>query len=136
MAWTRVRGLRPLELGTPGGLRKKLTDLVLAGTKTGTAGLLSLDYEAEGGPVEHVGERLALVDEHDRAMAIVRVTAVDVVPFGRVTDDFARSEGEGFDDYALWAAAHRRYWEREVAVITDETPVVCLNFELTSEDPC
>jgi uncharacterized protein YhfF len=39
--WARVNELRTLGLGTPGDMRADLNALVLAGTKTATAGLLA-----------------------------------------------------------------------------------------------
>ncbi|WP_344834001.1 hypothetical protein [Nonomuraea dietziae] len=48
----RIDGLRVLGLGTPGGLRAELNDLVLSGAKTGTAGLLEHDYRAEDEELE------------------------------------------------------------------------------------
>jgi hypothetical protein len=46
--WPRLDGLRALELGTPGEMRVRLNDLVVAGLKTATAGTLA-EYEREGG---------------------------------------------------------------------------------------
>ncbi|MFC7719990.1 ASCH domain-containing protein [Nonomuraea recticatena] len=93
--WGRIEGLRVLGLGTPGGLRAELNGLVLSGAKTGTAGLLEHDYRAEGEELERAGERLALVDDDDQPIAVIEVTAVEVVPFGEVTWEFADSEGRG-----------------------------------------
>lgn len=130
MGWGRVDGLRPLELGTPGRLRQELTDLVLAGEKRATAGLLSADYEDEGEAVEHVGELLALVDDHGDRVGTVRVERVEVVRFDDVTDDFARAEGEGFTGHDSWASAHRAFWAGTGRVVGADTPVVCLEFTL------
>jgi len=74
----RIDGLRTLELGSPGELREWLNGLVLAGTKQ--AGLLELDYRAESENVEHVGERLVLMDDTGARLAEVAVTAVQIVP--------------------------------------------------------
>jgi hypothetical protein len=52
--WPRIDGLRVLELGTPGDMRRWLNDLVLSGTKKATAGRLA-DYEAEGEELEQPG---------------------------------------------------------------------------------
>lgn len=60
--WPRVDGLRAVELGAPGEMRQWLNDLVLSGRKRATAGLLEGDYRAESEEVEHLGERLALLD--------------------------------------------------------------------------
>ncbi|MDN4173171.1 ASCH domain-containing protein [Nocardioides sp. SOB77] len=129
VTWPRVGRLRALELGTPGGLREELNGLVLAGEKQATAGLLA-EYDDEDEELEHVGERLALVDDDGRHVATVEVTAVDVVAFGDVPWSFAQAEGEGDADLADWREGHRRYWARLGTPVTDETSVVCLRFRL------
>lgn len=131
MAFPRVDGLRALELGTSGSeLQRELNALVLAGEKRATAGLLS-EYADEGEELETVGEEQYLVDAEGRAIARIRYTRVDVVPFAEVTWEFAQAEGEGFTDIDDWRSAHRRYWQRESGIdVTDEEPVVCLWFEV------
>lgn len=129
MPWPRIDGLRTMELGTPGELRQRLNAFVLHGDKRGTAGLLA-DYDAEGEQLEQPGERLVLVDDDGAEIGRIEVTKVDVVPFAQVSDDFARSEGEGYADRAEWAVAHRRFWQAQGAHVHDTTPVVCIRFEL------
>lgn len=129
MAWPRVDGLRALELGTPGDLREELNRLVLAGRKRATAGLLS-EYADEGEPIEHFGERLALLDSAGAHVATVQVTAVEVVPFGDVPWSFALAEGEGDADLEEWREGHGRFWEGEGTPVTDDTSVVCVRFVL------
>ncbi len=129
MAFLRVDGMRTMELGTPGGLRQRLNDRVLHGDKRGTAGLLT-EYSAEGEELERPGERLVLVDDDGTEVGRIEVTRVDVVPFAQVSDEFARSEGEGYADSAGWADAHRRYWQAQGASVDDATSVVCIRFEL------
>ena len=85
MAFPVVGGLRAVEFGTPGELRQRLVQLVLDGNKRATAGLLS-EYEQENEPLEHVGERLAVVDDHGRNVTTIRVTEVVVSRFADVPD--------------------------------------------------
>jgi cystathionine gamma-synthase len=122
-------GLRPLELGSPGVMRRELTSLVLAGAKTATTGLLA-DYEAEGEPVEQPGERLALVDDVGARIGVVRVTRVEHTTFAQVSERLARDEGEGFASVADWQRAHRDFWASEGVVVEDGTEVVCTWFVL------
>ncbi len=131
MSWPRVDGLRAMELGTEGAMRAELNGLVLAGVKQGTAGLLE-EYEAEGEVMEHPGEVLVLVDDDLAEVGRIRITGVEVVPFSQVSDEFARSEGEGFAGWEEWAVVHRRFWEGQGAVITDDSPVSCISFRLVS----
>ncbi|MEV4476841.1 ASCH domain-containing protein [Nonomuraea sp. NPDC049504] len=128
--WPRKDGLRVLELGTPGELRTRLTDLVLSGHKTATAGLLTLDYEAEGEEIEHVGERLALVGDSGERVGEIEITRVEVVPFAEVSWEFANAEGEGYASVAEWGESHVGFWRAYGVEVTDSTPVVCLWFRL------
>lgn len=127
--WPRVDGLRSVELGTAGEMRSELNALVLAGRKTATAGLLS-EYEQEGEQLEHVGERLALLDDDQRRVAVVEVTGVEVLRFDEVSWEFAAAEGEGDPDLTSWRAGHRRYWAAVGTPVDDATSVVCLRFRL------
>lgn len=129
--WPRIGGLRTLALGYPGDLRARLNTLVLAGVKTATAGLLD-EYAEEGEDLEHVGERLALVDDTDALVAVVEVTGVGVTRFAEVPWDFARAEGEGDRSIEEWRAGHAAYWDRGGTPVTDDTEVVCVRFRLVS----
>ena len=127
--WHRVDGMRSMELGTPGKMRAELNGFVLAGSKRATAGLLE-DYHQEGEELEQVGERLALVDDDGAMLGVIEVTAVDVVPFLEVPWEFADAEGEGLTSIDDWREAHLRFWEAEGFSVTDDTPVVCVRFDL------
>jgi uncharacterized protein YhfF len=129
--WPRIGGLRTLALGTPGELRTTLNTLVLSGVKTATAGLLT-EYAAENEELEHVGERLVLVDDDDKLIGVVEVTGVEVVRFADVSWEFARSEGEGDRSIEEWREGHRRYWARVGFPVDDDTQVVCIRFRLVS----
>ncbi|MEO3802781.1 ASCH domain-containing protein [Nonomuraea sp. B1E8] len=128
--WPRMDGLRVLELGTPGRVRTLLTDLVLSGEKTATAGVLALDYEAEGEEVERVGERLVLVDDTGGRAGEVEITRVELTPFASVTWEFAVAEGEGFQSIDDWRETHRRYWAGVGHEVDDATTIVCVWFRL------
>ena len=129
MAFPRVSGMRGIEFGTPGASRKKLTDLVLHGNKRATAGLLR-EYEIEGEVIEHVGELLALIDDDGAHVGTLRVTRVDVSPFSEVPDEFALAENEGDLSAEEFRNSHLAYWSRNGEVVTSDTPIVQLYFEL------
>ena len=131
--WPRIGGLRALALGTPGELRTRLNTLVLSGVKTATAGLMQ-EYDDENEELEHVGERLVLVDDNDRFVAVVEVTGVEVVRFADVPWDFARAEGEGDRSIEEWREGHGAYWARQGTPVTDDTRIVCLRFRLVSTE--
>lgn len=136
--------MRTLELGSPGDLRRLLTNLVLDGNKRATAGL-RIEYEVDGEELEAVGERFVLLGNDEQAVGVIRVTRVDVVAFDDVTWEFADAEGEGFTDVDDWARQHRDFWER-ISVesirehtgdphwqLTGETQVVCVWFEIVHD---
>ncbi|WP_327086542.1 ASCH domain-containing protein [Nonomuraea sp. NBC_01738] len=128
--WGRMAGLRMLELGNPGEQQAELTALVLSGAKTATAGHFVADYQAEDESLEHVGERLALVDGESRHVATLEVTGVDVMPFAAVPWEFAQAEGEGFTSLDHWRTAHHRYWTAQGYEPGPTTPIVCLYFRV------
>lgn len=134
MTWPRVDGLRSLELGSPGELRQRLNALVLAGEKRGTAGLVA-EYDEEGEALEHVGERLALLDDEGRHVGTVEVTSVEVTTFAGVPWEFARAEGEGHRDLEHWREGHRGFWAGEGREVTDDTAVVMIRIRLVESPP-
>lgn len=124
-----VEGLRSIEFGMPGESRRKLVDLVVNGNKRATAGLLS-EYAFEGEELETVGEREAILDNNDQAVAIVEITKVEVLPFALVPDEFALAEAEGDLNAEDFRNSHRKFWTAAGETITDETPVVTLYFDV------
>jgi uncharacterized protein YhfF len=127
-----TESLRPMELGYAGtDLRRRLVELVLAGTKTATAGRLA-DH-SEDDPIAAIGERFVLVDVDDRPVAVVETTEVRVVRAADVDERFARDEGEGFETVADWRAAHERFWGADG--LDDDTQIVCERFRLVERLP-
>lgn len=120
-------------LGNTPEVADELLGLVLAGRKVGTAGMLWED-QARGWHTPRPGDRTVLLDGAGTPGAIIETTRVDVVPFDAVTDAFARSEGEDFDDHAGWAEVHWRHFSRSAADLpfapTRRMPVVCHTFRL------
>ncbi|MEV7417004.1 ASCH domain-containing protein [Streptomyces sp. NPDC089919] len=127
--WPRVDGMRSMELGTAGPVRERLNALVLAGRKRATTGLLD-EYRIESEELEHIGERLALLDDAAERIATVEITGLEVTTFREVTWAHAAAEGEGDASLDEWRAGHRRYWERVGTPVEDDTPLVCLAFRL------
>ena len=137
----RFRGMQVIGFGHPGSeLRRELVDLVLAGTKTATAGLLvELELDEEEMPV--AGMREVMIDAEDRYVGVIETTECRVVRMADVDDQFARDEGEGFADAADWRAAHERFWSGYLDEIRDrlgdagfslddDTRIICQRFRL------
>ena len=111
----------------------ELVQLVLQGKKRATASSLWV-YEAESEPVPEVGDLSVVTDWSGVAKCIIKTTRVDVVPFRDVSEEFARTEGEGDGSLAYWRRVHRTFFTQECAEIerafTADMPVVCEEFDV------
>lgn len=125
----RVNDMRAFEFGTPGGMRERLTDLVIQGRKRATAGLLTA-YAAQDEELEHVGERPVVLDNDGRSVATLEITQVDVRAFSQVPWSFVAAEGEGDESVEEWREGHRAEWAAEGVTVDGDTQVVCLHFVL------
>ena len=133
MSFPRVNGLRGIEFGTPGEFREELNALVLSGQKKATAGTLEWDYQAQGEPIEVVGEKLAVLSSSGEHVATIQATKVEVTSFSMVPDEFALAEGEGDLSGDDFRSSHMRYWSKAGLTITDETQIVLLYFDLVED---
>lgn len=128
----QVPDLPPFELGyAKTELRRTLTEAVLRGDKTATAGLASDHEPYTDEPLPKPGDRWLMLGYDDEPLAVVETTEVRLVPCGEVDFEFARDEGEGFESVAHWRAAHERFWSDHV--ITDETVILCERFRLVEQ---
>ncbi len=142
----RFRDMQVTGFGHPGSeLCRELTDLVLAGTKTATAGLL-VELELDGDEMPVPGMREVVVDADGRYACVIETTECRVVRMAEVDDQFARDEGEGFADAADWRTAHEGFWNGYLDEIrdrlgdpafslTDDTMVICQRFRLAERFP-
>jgi uncharacterized protein YhfF len=131
--WERVGDMRGFELGSKGEMQDRLNSLVLAGDKRATAGLWNEDYVGEDEAIDEVGERQALLDDDGKLIAILEVTRGEKVRLAEVTWEFAQAEGEGFTSIDDWRVGHEGYWTGEGIAVDDDTPVVCMWFDVVNE---
>jgi uncharacterized protein YhfF len=94
--------------------RDRLVEAVLKGEKTATSSLLA-EWLLDDQELPAVGDRREVLDSNDRAVAVIELTAVDVIRLGDVDLNLAHAEGEGFETVAEWREAHERFWTQEVA---------------------
>lgn len=114
-------------------LADSLLNLVLLGTKTGTAQNLELT-EMRGLPLPFIGGHSILLDSTGEPRGIIETTKVEIVPFQEVTAEFAYSEGEDDRTLESWRSQHELYFTRELQTY-DRTfdpgmKVICENFKL------
>jgi uncharacterized protein YhfF len=130
MAVLRVNGLRTIELGTPGPMRNRLNDLIINGNKRATAGLYKEDYIDEGEEIEFVGERLAILDNDQKQIGVIKVTRVEVLEFKDVPTEFALAEAEGDLSGDDFRQSHSKFWNSVGIDVKPETKVVTVYFDL------
>ena len=109
----------------------QLAQLVLEGTKTATASAYNL-YEVDKEPLPEVGTYDVVLDSHDKAICIIQIKKVSVVPFNQVSADHAFKEGEGDKSLAYWRQVHEELfteWMAEAGLaFSEETGVVLEEF--------
>jgi len=130
MAFLRVNGLRSIEFGTPGPMRNRLNDLIINGNKRATAGLLKEDYIDECEEIEFVGERLAILDNNQKKIGVIKVTRVEVLEFKDVPTEFALAEAEGDLSGDDFRKSHSKFWNSVGIDVKPETKVVTVYFDL------
>ncbi len=111
----------------------ELAELVLAGRKQATAGALWA-YEDEGEELPLVGDYSVVTDWNGTAQCVIQATAVEVVPFDEVSEEFAAREGEGDGSLAYWRDVHSVAFTRELEgserIPSSDMPVVCQEFRV------
>lgn len=111
----------------------ELAELVLEGTKKATASAAIL-YEIDNDPLPKVGELSIITDWNGQAKCIIEVTNVEVVKFKNVTEEFARTEGEGDKSLDYWRRVHKDYFSQELDELgkefSEDMSVVCERFEV------
>jgi len=89
----------------------ELLTLVLDGTKTATAGLLS-DYAAAGEPLPQPGGHWIVLDGRGSPRCVLRTLEVRLGALTSVDDAFAWDEGEGDRTRYSWLESHGRFFSR------------------------
>jgi uncharacterized protein YhfF len=119
--------------GGEGELADELAALVLAGRKRATASL-PVEYTSLNEPLPKVGDLSIILDGNGTPVGIIERTAVDLVPFQSVSEEFAAYEGEGDGSLRYWRRAHTWYFNsvcsRLGSKFEEGTLVLCQRFRL------
>jgi uncharacterized protein YhfF len=122
-----------VSFGDNSAMATELADLVVAGHKRATAGLLR-QFGSEGEPPPIVDGYVVLVDGEAQPRAVWRTTELRVGPLASVDQQFAWDEGEGDRTREWWLSAHRRFFGRQASVqgfqMHDEIETVFERFEV------
>ncbi len=120
--WTEYKTLNPaigdkIDAWAFGVFADQLADLVLRGEKTATASAYEL-YKIENEPLPQAGTFDVILDSQGRAVCIIKITKVSVVPFCQVSADHAFKEGEGDKSLTYWQKSIRNFlqsgWQKSV----------------------
>lgn len=108
--------------------------LVSVGIKRATCSVKEA-YILEGEEFPKVGQYQIVLDWNKAPVCIVKVTNIDVCPFGQVSREFAESEGEGDGTYEWWYKAHKDFFTKDCQStygidFNDSTELVLVSFEL------
>lgn len=131
--FTTTETLYPFWFGDAPELNGKLNDLVLAETKLATASLL-WTWEAFGLGIPEKDQLHVLLDWNNEPLGVIRNTKVEVVSFNKVSDTFAKLEGEGDLSLKWWKKVHWECFNIACDSIdktaTENMPVVCQEFQI------
>ena len=117
----------------------ELCSLVLRGEKKATTGLLK-SYLLEGEELPREGDYSVILDSREQPRCITRISRVTQVRFSDITEEYARTEGEGDKSLAYWKEAHRQAFGRECREeygieFTEDMICVCEEFEVVYAEP-
>lgn len=116
-----------------GEVPDKLAALVLEGKKTATSSSYIL-YKLNDERVPQAGDYSIILDSRDNALCIIRTVKADIVEYGKVTEEFARKEGEGDLSLDYWREVHQAFFTQELQTVNlsldDQTLIVCEEFEV------
>jgi uncharacterized protein YhfF len=109
-----------------------LAQLVINGQKQATTSALAL-LELDKEPLPQIGDYSIVLNADEKPLAIIKTTKVDILPFNKVTAEYAEKEGEGDKSLSYWREGHNAFFTREYKryglEFNEDAPVVCEEFE-------
>ena len=84
-------------------------------------------------PLPRAGDQQIVTDWNGNAKAIIETLKIEQVPFNKITEEFAATEGEGDKSLKYWKKVHKAYYEREMISypekFSEEMIIVCEYFK-------
>ena len=128
-----MRIIQKVKFGSTDKDINELAQKVLNGEKIATCSLFDY-YKAGIKKFSKEGDYMAVLNSSDKEVAIVKVTKIEIVRFGSISESFAIEEGDG--SLANWKAIHYPYYTKLLSAIdkelTDDTELICEWFQLVS----
>lgn len=110
-----------------------LARLVMDGKKKGTSSTKD-NFENVGEVIPIVGDLHIITNWDNIAQFIIQTTAVNIVPYKDVTEEFARKEGEGDLSLEYWQEIHEPIFKIEQRncgkEFNENIEIVCEEFEV------
>ncbi|APS40253.1 MULTISPECIES: ASCH domain-containing protein [Salegentibacter] len=107
-------------------------ELVVNGIKRATATSLWW-FKKINKPLPRAGDQQIVTDWNGNAKAIIETLKIEQVPFNKITEEFAATEGEGDKSLKYWKKVHKAYYEREMISypekFSEEMIIVCEYFK-------
>jgi len=107
--------------------------LVVQGEKRATATSMWW-FEINQEELPSTGDNYIVTDWDGIACCVIEVEKIEIVPFNKVTAEFARIEGEGDKSLEHWRKVHWDYYHRELAGSEfrpkDDMLIVCEYFSV------
>ncbi|WP_339654109.1 ASCH domain-containing protein [uncultured Salegentibacter sp.] len=107
-------------------------ELVVNGIKRATATSLWW-FKKNNKPLPRAGDQQIVTDWNGNAKAIIETLKIEQVPFNKITEEFAATEGEGDKSLKYWKKVHKAYYEREMISypekFSEEMIIVCEYFK-------
>ena len=107
-------------------------ELVVNGIKKATATSLWW-FEKNESKLPQTGDLSIVTDWYGNAMAIIKTTKVEQIPYNKITAKFAEIEGEGDKSLAYWKKVHKAYYTREMKAYNkhfdERMIIVCEHFK-------
>ncbi|MGB3763461.1 MAG: ASCH domain-containing protein [Ornithinimicrobium sp.] len=112
----------------------ELLALVLEGAKTATSSARH-EYEEEGADLPTPGMLAIVLDGAQHPRALIRTTAVEVVPFDSVSAEHAWAEGEGDRSLGHWRRQHAAFFGGPNGAVAPSMLVVLERFVVLASGP-
>lgn len=112
---------------------RQIFALIRAGDKTGTFTLPWI-VDRTDQPTPHIGDAIILIDFDGTPTMLIRLTDIEDVPFGEITNEHTAVDGSPVRDVAIWKPLHTQYWNAMLAPfdlsVSDDMPVWIEKFEV------
>lgn len=114
-------------------LAEELSKLIVSGIKTATCSSL-WEYEFEGSQVPEAGIKTIVLNGKNEPVCIIETIDVQIIPYEKVSEEFAYQEGEGDRTLEYWRKAHWNFFTRILKKIKKQPamdmPLVCEKFKV------